>query len=50
MEGKMLEKTTLALRIAQRGRRSQKTFIVKGIVDFGGTYLERMKTRKDFSP
>jgi hypothetical protein len=29
---------------------SQKTFVVKRTASFGGTYLERMKTRKDFSP
>jgi hypothetical protein len=47
---KMLRKTILALWIAQRGRRSQKTFIAKETVDFGDTYLKRMKTQKDFSP
>jgi hypothetical protein len=50
MEGKMLQKIILALWIAQRGRRSQKIFAAKETVDFGDTYLERMKTQKDFSP
>jgi hypothetical protein len=46
----MLRKTTLALRIAQRERQSQKTFVANGTVNFGDTYLERTKTQKDFSP
>jgi hypothetical protein len=49
-KAKMLRKIILAPWITQRGRRSQKTFAAKEMVDFDDIYLERMKNRKDFSP
>jgi hypothetical protein len=50
MKRGFFEKTNLAFRIMQRGQWSQETFVVRRTVNFGGTYLERTKTRKDFSP
>jgi hypothetical protein len=49
IESKALQKITLALWIAQRGQKSQKTSAAQETVNSGDTYLEKMKTRKGFS-